>query len=254
TTVHSIEELQVVEHAAKGNNDDNVVIATLANHFLFGYATDGTFVLTIAQPIDGRLGLTERRLPLPDAFPVVGSIAVASAYSGGGTFEDCVYLWHATDGTGAGTNIEGVFAFVENNLEASGTQYCYSAQNSSGDRAYIRALGNRNRFSTQTLIVNELPTNTFGYFLSATGSGLVPNAGGSQGTLCLGGSIGRFGIYNSGSSGTGAFALNPQAIPQPNGTVSALSGQTWRFQSWHRDSAGGVPTSNFSNAVAIPFL
>ncbi|MEM6675491.1 MAG: hypothetical protein AAF726_21760 [Planctomycetota bacterium] len=251
-TVHSIEELQVIEHATKNVNDDNVVIATLADHFIFGYVSDGTLNVTIAQPIDGRLGLTERRLTRSDANPSPGTLAVASPYSGGADFRDCTFLWSEWDG--ADYDIEGVYAFAAVGVEASGTQYCYGVQNSSGDRAFIQAFGDRSRFSTQTLSVSSVPLNTFGFFLASTASGLTPNAGGSQGTLCLGGNIGRFGIYNSGSSGTGEFLLNPQAIAQPTGTAAALAGQTWCFQSWHRDSVGGSATSNFSNAVAIPFL
>ncbi|MEM8711641.1 MAG: hypothetical protein AAGG01_11865, partial [Planctomycetota bacterium] len=116
------------------------------------------------------------------------------------------------------------------------------------------AIGDRSRFSTQTLIASALPLNAFGFFLASTSQGFAPGAGGSAGTLCVSGSVGRFGIFNSGSGGRGVFNLNPQAIAQPNGTVSALAGQAWNFQTWHRDAVGGSATSNFTNAVMIPFL
>ena len=82
----------------------------------------------------------------------------------------------------------------------------------------------------------------------------VANPGGSQGVLCLGGSIGRFGLYGSGPNGEHTGTVDPNAIAQPTGTVSALAGQTWFFQSWHRDAVGGSATSNFTNAIGVTFL
>jgi len=31
------------------------------------------------------------------------------------------------------------------------------------------------------------------------------------------------------------------------------AGEIWQFQAWHRDSSGGVPTSNFTNGVTMLF-
>ena len=60
-----------------------------------------------------------------------------------------------------------------------------------------------------TLVASALPQNSFGFFLASRTAGFVANPGGSQGNLCLGGSIGRYvgpgQIQNSG--GTGAFSL-----------------------------------------------
>ena len=45
---------------------------------------------------------------------------------------------------------------------------------------------------TATVLATELPPDAPGYFIASTTTGLVPNAGGGQGDLCLGGAIGRF--------------------------------------------------------------
>ncbi len=83
----------------------------------------------------------------------------------------------------------------------------------------------------------------------------MPN--GSDGTLCLGGSIGRYSIPGEiqNSAGTGMFSLavNALAIPQPTGFQSASAGEVWHFQAWFRDAVGGVLTSNFTDGLTVVF-
>jgi len=47
--------------------------------------------------------------------------------------------------------------------------------------------------------------------------------------------------------------VDPQAIPQPTGDVAAMSGETWSFQGWFRDSVGGTAVSNLTEGIAITF-
>ena len=35
--------------------------------------------------------------------------------------------------------------------------------------------------------------------------------------------------------------------------ISIAAGETWNFQTWHRDSVGGIATSNFTNGLAVTF-
>ena len=35
--------------------------------------------------------------------------------------------------------------------------------------------------------------------------------------------------------------------------MTIAAGETWSFQTWHRDSAGGQATSNFTDAVGVTF-
>ena len=81
------------------------------------------------------------------------------------------------------------------------------------------------------------------------------DAGGSQGTLCLGGSVGRYSqqAQQSGSAGAFSLPIDLTAIPQPMGAVSVLAGQTWSFQCWHRDANLGI-TSHLSNGLPIQFM
>jgi len=134
--------------------------------------------------------------------------------------------------------------------------YCSAVANSMGAVAVLRAHGspfvNANDL---TLYASALPPSTFGYFLTSRTQGFVPNAGGSQGNLCLSGAIGRYvgagQIQNSGAAGALVLALDLRSLPQPSGPVSALVGETWSFQAWYRDAVGGAPTSNFSRGSAV---
>jgi len=103
----------------------------------------------------------------------------------------------------------------------------------------------------------SLPLSTFGYFLTSRTQGNVSQPGGSQGVLCLGGAIGRFvgpgQVQNTGASGSISIPVDLLALPTPTGPVAAMAGQTWNFQAWHRDSLGGVATSNFTTGLAVQF-
>jgi hypothetical protein len=106
---------------------------------------------------------------------------------------------------------------------------------------------------TLTLMAFQLPEDEFGYFLASTTQGFVANPGGSQGDLCLGGSIGRFvgpgQVLNSGDFGVVSLEADLGALPTAGGPVQAQPGETWNFQFWHRDG----PANNFTDAIAVTF-
>jgi len=137
-----------------------------------------------------------------------------------------------------------------------GSAYCAPAvANSTGLPASIAAIGSPVAASNNLrLLANGLPQNSFGYFLNSTTQANSPGPGGSQGTLCLGGAVGRFSqqVQNSGTSGSFSILANLAAMPQPNGPVAVLAGQTWNFQVWYRD-ANPTVTSNFTSAVSVTF-
>jgi hypothetical protein len=137
-----------------------------------------------------------------------------------------------------------------------GTAECGVAiPNSSGRPGTIQAVGSVHLADTAVrLVAQDLPNASNGYFLGSLTAGFVPNAGNSQGTLCLGGTVGRFNqqIQFSANDGFFSITVDTSAIPQPNGTVPLVAGQTWRFQCWYRD-ANPSSTSNFTNATAVTF-
>ncbi|MEZ6015110.1 MAG: hypothetical protein R3F49_08355 [Planctomycetota bacterium] len=140
-----------------------------------------------------------------------------------------------------------------------GMNYCGpAAANSTGNAGRILAIGSDvASLNLLTLRAENLPLSSFGFFLTSATQGLVANPGGSQGTLCLGGAIGRYvgagQIKNSGATGSFELPLNLTQTPTPNGLIAILAGDTRSFQAWHRDSIGGVATSNFSDGLVITF-
>jgi hypothetical protein len=103
-----------------------------------------------------------------------------------------------------------------------------------------------------TLFVSSVPSTSLFMLLAAPAVANVPQPGGSQGVLCLGGMIGRYAPQARPTTalGTGALAVDLAALPQPTGFLAALPGETWTFQAWHRD-ANPMPTSNFTHAVSV---
>ena len=139
-----------------------------------------------------------------------------------------------------------------------GTSFCTAAPNSTGVPGEIRATGSLSvSINDVTLEAGSLPLLAFGYFLTSQTQGFVQMPGGSQGNLCLAGTVGRHvgpgEIQNSGAAGVITLVLDLTAIPQPNGFVAAAPGETWNFQCWTRDSVGGTATSNFTNGVSLTF-
>ncbi|MEZ6014744.1 MAG: hypothetical protein R3F49_06505 [Planctomycetota bacterium] len=140
-----------------------------------------------------------------------------------------------------------------------GTNYCGPAvANSTGASAGISATGSAVAADNNlTLMAANMPNNAFGFFLTSLTQGNVPMPGGSQGTLCLGGSIGRYvgagQIKNSGGTGSFDLTLDLTLTPTPMGFVSIAGGQTWNYQAWYRDAINGVATSNFSDGLTITY-
>ena len=140
-----------------------------------------------------------------------------------------------------------------------GTNYCSPAvTNSSGLPGSIGASGTTTVANNDvTLIVNDLPQNSFGFFLTSRSQGFVTGPGGSLGNLCLGGAIGRYvgpgQIKNSGSAGSFDLVLDLMSTPTPTGLVQVLPGETWNFQCWFRDAVGGMAVSNFTDGLEIAF-
>ena len=66
------------------------------------------------------------------------------------------------------------------------------------------------------LTADSLPLNAFGFFLVSQTQGTVPNPGGSQGNLCLGGQIARFSKQIGATSSTGTVSNPPATSRRPS--------------------------------------
>ena len=139
-----------------------------------------------------------------------------------------------------------------------GAPYCSpAAVNSTGQPATIEGRGSAVIADDDfRLLAFQLPNQAAGYFLCSQTQGFILNPGGSAGNLCLAGNVGRVvggQIVNSGAGGVASLAIDLTQQPTPTGPVTVTAGESWSFTTWYRDSAGGAPTSNFSDGLEIQF-
>jgi hypothetical protein len=143
-----------------------------------------------------------------------------------------------------------------------GTPYCLGQVHSAGDRARLTATSSSGFSVTAndvTLEVSTLPPDVLGYFMVGREQGIVPGAGGGQGTLCIAGpNFGRYAgqVLSSGALGRASLEIDANAIPMSgaSGSVAAQVGDTFGFQFWFRDTgASGAAVSNLSDAFAVTF-
>ena len=132
-----------------------------------------------------------------------------------------------------------------------GSNYCVAEANSSGATAFLTGIGSNVVADNDLNIAADLMAwNQFGYFVASQTQGFAQPPG-SQGNLCVGGSIKRYSqnVMNTGPFGSFSMAIDLNAIPG-HGAVSP--GETWNFQAWFRDNNPG-PTSNFTDGYSILF-
>ncbi|WP_145194178.1 hypothetical protein [Planctomycetes bacterium Poly30] len=152
-----------------------------------------------------------------------------------------------------GTNRGGLFRTRSTN---AGSTVCTAVPNSTGRRGSMMAVGSPVAVDSDlTLEVFGLPRNARGYALFSRALGTPFTPQGSEGTLCLGGAIGRLQtqLFLTGESGTAGIELDLNGLPQPTGSVAAIAGDTWYAQAWHRDLGLSGPTSNFTDAIEVAF-
>ncbi|HIF41961.1 MAG TPA: hypothetical protein EYQ74_12785 [Planctomycetes bacterium] len=188
----------------------------------------------------------------PPCYPVAGRVLIAQlSVTSGETVSGTVNLF-GKDGAGTTLDVKQIpFSAL---VGPVGQNYCGPANlNSSGMSARLRASGSTLAGDSLRLIADQLPLQQFGYFLASQTQGFVPNPGGSQGNICLGGTIARLvsQLGNSGPMGQIVVDVDTSAIPL-SPPVAVQPGETWNFQLWFRDKNPGR-TSNFTDAVAVTF-
>ena len=176
----------------------------------------------------------------------------ASGVSGDGTRMVGMYRNHVT---GNPPFIQGAY-LARLPYPELGVNYCSQpVANSTGLRSEIRAQGSFVASDNDlSMVFSQLPPGQFGLLLNGTDTGALPGAGGSLGTLCVAGSIGRYrsSVFVADAAGDALVTLDLQATPTPQTPIMVLAGQTWHFQAWHRDQVSG-PASNFTDAVSVNF-
>ena len=256
-------ELQRREHADLDMTQGRARIGTTATDFVVTYVeSDGfsspTALITTFDLTEGRfIAISERRTIVSETPTLFTDIPMASRFSGGLTGSRYLGLgW--SEFNGSDMDAHGA-RFTASAPFAQAFQYGYGNANSTGDRSFLTMYGERDTVTTKTLSASALPAGSFGFFICGPDFNNVPNPGGSEGVLLVGGSIGRYvaagEILSSGTDGAFELEIDPTNLPQPTGFVAAAAGDTWQFQAWHRDTGtgGGGPTSNFTNGVTMLF-
>ncbi|QDV08463.1 hypothetical protein Poly30_40100 [Planctomycetes bacterium Poly30] len=214
---------------------------------LDNFMTDAAVVLGISEQGDQQidfdlsglaptLGLVEFRVYFYDA-PIAGA--------------DWVDLL-STNAGGTGLILNGTVS------DAVGANYCMANPNSTGSVATIDGAGSTAVADNDlTLGASDLPPFAFAFFITSRAQGFIMNPAGSQGNLCVGGAVGRYvgpgQIKQAGLGGRIELPLDLTLVPQPNGFVSVVAGDTWNFQAWYRDAVGGSATSNFTDGLQVNF-
>ncbi|MDA8592337.1 hypothetical protein N9L90_00260 [Planctomycetota bacterium] len=260
--VGALRDLHRSEHADLTLSQNGARIGTTAEDFLVTYHELGasslnTVITTFDLTEDRYIAISERRTLVTDQSILFSDAPIASRFSGGLASSRIVGLgWSEYNGTDLDAHGARFFA---NAPLAQAFQYGYGNPNSTGDRSFLTMYGDRSTTAPKTLRASALPASSFGFFICGPDMNNVPNPGGSDGVLLVGGSIGRYvaagQIKSSGANGTFSLDIDPTDLPQPTGSVAVAAGEIWQFQAWHRDtgSGGGGPTSNFTNGVTMLF-
>ncbi len=165
-----------------------------------------------------------------------------------------------------------LFLIPATRAQAQMSTFCAAQPNSSGNTTILAGSMGSGVGSGLHLEITDGVPGEFGYIL--IGSEVTPPVAVSSGLLCLGNSptarlsrfnhpfngwssIGQFdasGVFQnlSGTSLSGSGYDVPGTIPPSIPTV-ILTGDTWHFQCWHRDSTFAAGASNLSNGLSVTF-
>lgn len=155
----------------------------------------------------------------------------------------------------ASSGFLGGLAYQENLFDPSiGTVYCDPAVvNSTTLPGSLTAVGSPWAPNNDLVLsATNLPANKVGLMIVSANTSFLAGPGGSQGNLCLGAPIARFKPMFSDASGTMTLPVNLQELPNPGGPIAVMSGDTWHFQVWYRDTNPGT-TSNLTSGLSISF-
>lgn len=160
----------------------------------------------------------------------------------------------------AEVNVNGVLlvGYLEMQVALDVSRFCSPAvPNTTGVPGTINAVGSIVATDNDLILVaSDLPNGEFAYFLASRFPGFIANPNGSQGNLCVIGNIARFNAQvGQVMGGSVSITVDLTDIPEPpTFSATAMAGETWNFQCWHRDFIlGQGPTSNFTDAIAITF-
>jgi hypothetical protein len=264
--VSAVVDVSLIEHVDVLLDQVRPDVASLGDRWVitqsavFPGFTDYIPRATTLNIVGQSLGISERFVALTGAIEEALTPKVASRHEAGEVNHlGLLTAWIQQVTFGQPGDVFGaVHAGGNPNTCAAQYSLCYGEPNSTSPhrRAFLMVEGDFSTTGTKRLVASGMTYNAFGYFLASLNVQIGITPPGSIGRLCLGSAIGRYSnsILNTGFGGLFALDIAPTAISQPTGPVAAFAGQTWYFQAWHRDlTPAGLPSSNFTNAVGLPF-
>lgn len=188
-------------------------------------------VLTIPGSVAG--DLAGAGVGYANQFPVIG----APGRDQGG-LQDVGWVWSSA----------GLWAPLGEVLCAPGTV------NGTGHASQLAARGSLDVLDDDFVLEGGfVAPGSFGFAVLGRAFGLTPHPGGSDGTLCLSGVVGRYTAVPGQADTAGRLSIRVDLDDLPAPLAPAvLPGETWYFQVWHRDLNPG-PTSNFTTALGVTF-
>ncbi|MEM8710723.1 MAG: glycoside hydrolase family 9 protein, partial [Planctomycetota bacterium] len=129
--------------------------------------------------------------------------------------------------------------------------FCAGDVNSSGQRAHLRGVGTRSLSANElTLSLSCAPGPTFGLFFYGPATAVIP-AG--NGVVCIADPRRLAPAVSISSGGSAGLTLDLASAPFSSGPSAVAPGETWFFQTWHRDSIGaGFGTSDAMRVTFLP--
>ncbi len=155
----------------------------------------------------------------------------------------------------SGTSLDLNGNGIPDECDCSSASYCTAYPNSAGPGARIDRSGSTSISANDfTLEVQGSVPGQFGLFFYGPDAIEVPFG---DGALCVGaGGLGLFRLLPpqpSDGGGSASRLLDFTVPPASQGPGAILTGSTWHFQYWYRDSAAGGAGFNLSDGLAVMF-
>jgi hypothetical protein len=161
-------------------------------------------------------------------------------------------IWQNQQDPTGGSEVGTIYCACSSSAPCSNTSASGGCVNSTGSGALLTGSGSTSvSFNDLTLSMSPMANNEFGIFF--TGSAQIGPFSFGDGQRCVGGSVFRFPLLNSGPAGALTLS-NVTGIANANFGAGGLwsTGSTWNVQGWYRDPGGACGSSfNLSNGLSL---
>jgi hypothetical protein len=225
--------------------------------------------------------------PFPGIFFPAEALGLATTRTDGATYGDDMTAgdiepggdpYHDCNGNGRDDAVDIAVGYssddnlngIPDECEPQGLRYCFCAsgpcgnddasagcKNSTGSGTSLDAIGSTSvTIDDLMLFATDLPLNKNGIFYMGGGTVQLPFGDGQRCVTSGGVGLFRYGVQNSGASGSMSRGpgLAAYSCAHFAGSGCITAGSTWNFQNWYRDPMGPCGSAfNLSNGLAVTF-